>query len=495
MTAQFENARDVKNRLLLEGTLELSSPCHLGGSDPDATSDQPLLRDGDGRLFLAGTTLAGLLRSELEEMGLRDEAALLFGAAWGNPNGKQSRLLVSDAPVLGEVAHPTELRDGVRIDPASGVAVDKKKFDLELLPAGTRFRVRFQLALFGQQEQDAPILRGLAAALAALEQGRIGLGARTRRGLGECTIASGEDGKRWMLERFSIGTREGLCAWIARGLDGLPGDWPREPVRSCRDASRLAEHWGVETPQQGDRSEFTLKVYVRIDGSLLVGTQGFDVGSADRVHLHRLRCNPAQDEREAVIPGTSLAGVLRHRCLRIAATLTDDHTRHLATELVDKLFGPSEIRSGKPGWASRLAVRETRLAGGQSLRHTRVPIDPWTGGAAENLLFTEDAYYGGDVVLDLRIKGAGDGSGEGRAERALLLLAVRDLATGDLAVGAEEGVGRGRFAPIPGRPFAESTNPTATLRLQDDGTVTCLPAGIFDKDFEALNRRLSAEEG
>lgn len=494
MTAQFENARDVKNRLLLEGTLELSSPCHLGGSDPDATSDQPLLRDGDGRLFLAGTTLAGLLRSELEEMGLRDEAALLFGAAWGNPNGKQSRLLVSDAPVLGEVAHPTELRDGVRIDAESGVAEERKKFDLELLPAGTRFHLRFQLELFGQQEQDASILRGVAASLAALEQGRIGLGARTRRGLGECTIASGEDGKRWTLEHFQIATQEGLCAWIARGLDGLPGDWPRHPALAFGDAARLAEHWGLEIPQQRDTSEFTLRVCLRVDSSLLVGTQGFDANDADRVHLHRLRCNPAQGEREAVIPGTSLAGVLRHRCLRIAATLADGDSEGRATKLVNELFGPSEIHSGKPGWASRLAVRETRLAGGQSLRHTRVRIDPWTGGAREKFLFTEDAYYGGDVVLDLRIKGAGDGSGEGRAERALLLLAARDLATGDLAVGAEEGVGRGRFAPIPGRPFAESTSPTATLTLQDDGTVICSPEGIFDKDFDALKRGLSGEE-
>lgn len=38
----------------------------------------------------------------------------------------------------------------------------------------------------------------------------------------------------------------------------------------------------------------------------------------------------------AILPGTSLAGVLRHRCERIANTVCPS----LAQELIDGMFGP-----------------------------------------------------------------------------------------------------------------------------------------------------------
>jgi dipeptidyl aminopeptidase/acylaminoacyl peptidase len=57
------------------------------------------------------------------------------------------------------------LRDGVAIDPRTRTAEDKKKFDIELLEAGTRFTLRFELLLPEHLEEQQRLLLALAIAL------------------------------------------------------------------------------------------------------------------------------------------------------------------------------------------------------------------------------------------------------------------------------------------------------------------------------------------
>src|SRR5262249_23021425 len=84
---RWKEARPVSRRVLVEGELSLSAPCHLGGADPDATSERPVLRDETGRAYLPGTTLAGLLRAMFHDDAA---AAALFGGAPGDEKGLQS---------------------------------------------------------------------------------------------------------------------------------------------------------------------------------------------------------------------------------------------------------------------------------------------------------------------------------------------------------------------------------------------------------------------
>lgn len=156
------------------------------------------------------------------------------------------------------------------------------------------------------------------------------------------------------------------------------------------------------------------------------------------------------------------------------------------------MFGPAKILKNRPAWASRVAIKEARILGGHVLRHTRVRIDPWTGGAVEGLLFTEDAHYGGSVAIEISLQETDPEETHGAPARALLLLAARDLACGDLSVGGEGGVGRGRLHPIEGRPFATVSEPPVDLYLEPDGTVRCEPPDAFEQDFAALHRHLSS---
>ncbi|MBK8184403.1 MAG: hypothetical protein IPK63_16630 [Candidatus Competibacteraceae bacterium] len=360
MAAHFLKYRDIGRRLVWTGLLELASPCHLGGADADATSDRPLLRDGEGRPYLSGATLTGLLRALLARVD-KDAAQALFGANWGDPEGKQARLLLGDARIASEGPVPTELRDGVAIEACSGVAAKNKKYGLELLLVGVRFHLRGQLELFGKPEQDESLLRGLLRILLALENGQLVLGARTRRGFGETRLAAGPEGY-WQVEDYRLDTPAGWYAWLGRKLHGLPEDWPKDwpkvaPV-AYRDTAALAKYLKVALPQLTETGDFSVTLNLKLAGSLLIGSEGHDPDQPDRSHLQRLRWRDDASTLESVLPATSLGGVLRHRCRRIALTLAGQSGKQLADRLVDEMFGPAEIRSNQKAWASRVTVRE-----------------------------------------------------------------------------------------------------------------------------------------
>ncbi|MGE3524769.1 MAG: RAMP superfamily CRISPR-associated protein, partial [Gemmatimonadales bacterium] len=135
--------RPLAARWVIRGTLTLETALHLGGEGGEQV-DMPVLRDArDGKPLLPGTTLAGALRSALADRlaGYGEpelpEVAALFGGARGDDDGSQSPLIVFDA--LGEMppGQGVEIRDGVAISPATGIAEDHKKYDYEVLPAGT----------------------------------------------------------------------------------------------------------------------------------------------------------------------------------------------------------------------------------------------------------------------------------------------------------------------------------------------------------------------
>lgn len=477
MKPRFQDARKIGRRVLVDGELCLTSPCHLGGPDPDATSERPVLRDATGHPYLPGTTLAGLLRGALDALEPKEGEAL-FGGACGDDNGVQSPLIVDDAPVTA-LGSATELRDGVKIKEATGIADDQKKFDIELLPVGTRFNLHFELVLPGD-EGDAAMLELFTRLLAWLERGEVQLGARTTRGLGACEVPAGPS--RWKVRKFDTSGREGLLAWLGEGR-ALGQDWPAIAHTPCPSAREVATALKCSLPDVGQDDVFRVHLTLEIAGSLLIRSGGHDPDEADAIHLHRIEQSEGdRATRRPVLTGTSLAGVLRHRCLRIAQTLEGKGDR--AAKLVNGMFG--ELSR-----ASRVQVPEAPVTGGKLLRHTRLRIDPWTGGALESFLFTEDAYYGGKVDLTIALRRS-DG-----AERALLLLALRDLATGDLSVGGESGVGRGRLRPPEGNVFAQTTGPAARpnarLTLLEDGRVEVSPPDAFATDFQALRGKLGSE--
>jgi CRISPR/Cas system CSM-associated protein Csm3 (group 7 of RAMP superfamily) len=436
-----DQSRKIISRIVVEGDLVLQTPAHFGNGDGDDLTDMPLLLDPlDGKTpLLTGASISGAVRSYLRERekgygqpaDRASASVLLFGCSKSDEDGEQSPLIVED--VLGQ-NFGIEMRDGVRICPKSRTAEEDKLFNLQVWQAGTTFPLRFELLI--REDDDANKLkRALATALAGLSDGSITLGARKRRGYGRVTVTA------WRVKPYDLTDADHLCHWIERGNEPLTDVTPMPDIKTALGVTDLIDD---------RRHSFHISAMFSLDGSLLIRSGGGkeDVGP-DMVHLHAQQANGRPDP---VLSGTSLGGALRARALRIVNTL-GAHNR--ARVLIEKMFGP-EMGQGVEPKASRVIVGETVVQNAKTdLVQNRVSIDRFTGGARESALFNEQPAFGGDdtaLVVDVQLINPED------YEIGLLLLLLKDLWTGDLPLGGESSVGRGRLK-----------GERATLTYQSDG--------------------------
>ncbi|HLM61942.1 MAG TPA: RAMP superfamily CRISPR-associated protein, partial [Pyrinomonadaceae bacterium] len=286
MSDYWRESREITERIVVEGDLVLLTPASLGNGDADGLTDMSLLLDEfEGKALLTGTSIAGALRNYLRECSLnygiseeskyKDEKresvnvplpiiTQIFGSL--EDDGAQSLLIVDDA--IGGVPR-TELRDGVKIDGKMRTAEDGKKFDLELLEAGTSFPLRFELLICEQKGKDAEerkrkteefktdLLKAFAAALQGFETGEIHLGARKRRGYGECEI------KKWRVKTFKLcGDQDGLIDWLKNGAKPLSGSGIAEQtsIAAALKVSPIADR----------REYFEMNACFALEGSMLI---------------------------------------------------------------------------------------------------------------------------------------------------------------------------------------------------------------------------------
>ena len=166
----------VRERWVISGVLVLDTPAHFGAGETDDILDMPVLLDeSDDTPLLPGASIAGALRNFLREIERGDgsplparpsreeapdprqadeifakrqraerdlAATMLFGGYRGDDEGEQSPLIVYDAP--GK-ASGYEVRDGVAIESKTRTAADDKKYDIQLLSAGSSLELRFEL--------------------------------------------------------------------------------------------------------------------------------------------------------------------------------------------------------------------------------------------------------------------------------------------------------------------------------------------------------------
>ncbi|HRW10176.1 MAG TPA: RAMP superfamily CRISPR-associated protein, partial [Caldilineaceae bacterium] len=320
MSAQWLNPRKLRERIVVTGVLMLETPTHIGNGDDEGLLDMPIHLDNyDGSPLLPGSSLAGALRSYVNQY---DEALAkaLFGEVTSIDDGSgtnlsrtlESLLIVDDAlGYVPETRPRVELRDGVAIDAKTRTADDAKKFDIELLAAGTYFPLSFELCIREGEDQTA-LLQAFAVALDGLAQGKIALGKRKRRGFGRCRV------DRWQVQRFNMRTTQGMLAWLRYDpIDQLKqikqAPVPKDPqdIFALLQVSSATVHPYI----------CTVNAYFKLDGSLLIRSLPEALDDADMVHLRSWRRGRDGYRQKSVLSGTSLAGALRARALRIANTV------------------------------------------------------------------------------------------------------------------------------------------------------------------------------
>lgn len=414
------NSREIIERIIIHGDLVLDTPVHLGNGERDGPVDMPLILDpAEGYALLTGASLAGALRSYLRERecgyGQAGDEKSLFAALFGwqeDDDGEQSLLVIHDS--LGEKPK-IEIRDGVAIDPCTHTAEDKKKFDFELIEAGSHFPLRFELLI--RQNRKEKLVKGIAIALQGLERGEIRLGSRKRKGFGQCRVSE------WSIFRYDLTKLGDLIRWINNDKSN--------PTKG-NDISSLL---GVGKIDLDKREFFNLEATFALSGSLLIRSGAGESDAPDAVHLHSYRNN----RQVPILSGTSLVGALRARALRISKTVG---TEERAKVFTDRLFGLRiETLEDNP-YASRLIANESVVEDTIDLVQSRIKMDRFTGGSFPTALFSEQPVFG---KSNTRVKISIDIQQPSDAEIGLLLLLLKDLWTGDLPLGGEMSVGRGRL--------------------------------------------------
>ena len=382
--------------LITRFIVETRTPLHCGASDESLTLDQPVSRDPFGYWNMQGSSIAGLLRAGLNSVD-SEAADTLFGSMKDN---SASLIWCSDAFVLDydgkracdkavkgkstEIPTGPFIRDHVKIDLKRGAAEHTGKFDEEIVPPGVRFA--FTLT-FDEWEKDEAC--------------------------------------------FDMKNEKDVNSWL--NLSDTPKFENNEGTEINLDNVLEIKEKGLS---------FRLSVPFETEGPMLVGGANTKDTEADMVCLittclnYEAKSDHNQDYY--TIPGSSLRGILRHRVYDVANASGLDGEKFL-NNLFGHIKGNDDTDQTKMG---KISCEDCYLKGyapsnAQKIQH--VSIDSFTGGAVKSALFDEQPLCE-KFEFELNLRGQNLTASEGK----MLLHALLDMCTGQLAVGGGVNRGNGR---------------------------------------------------
>lgn len=420
-------------RVQVKGTLFLETPLLIGaGAAEDDVTDIRVLRNKAGQPFIPGTSLAGVLRQLIWNWDA-EKADILFGyPEKQGQDGLQSTVCLDDVLLPDAVV---SIRDGVCLDEYTGVAQDKAKYDYEVVERGAKgnFLMTWQI-----RQKVADILPQWKALLDDLVNQLtygIQLGAMTTKGFGHVRLQEGHVGI------YDFSQFADVAAWLHR----------QPPKQVYTPLSKEI----LEKQSLVIDADFALKT------SLLV--RSHEVPEADS--NQNVDVVPMMSGRDYLIPGPSVKGVLRHQAVHILQILGKP------VSLLDDLMGYAHDDSSKQ--KSRFFTDEVYLSPKQvtAVNQTRNAIDRFTGSTMDSRLFTEKPLWQKDKkdsVVHLRF--AIHDCQPWEAGLALFLL--KDLWTGQVALGGDKSVGRGYLQGHHATIRFHHDGELGYWNLQGDGEVT-----------------------
>ena len=422
------NEESVKGKIILEGTLVLAAPLLIGtgGNGAGQDVDDEVLKTKGGQPFIPGTSLAGALRDFMtaeNALGMR----LLFGTevayerqhnvAW------QSSIRLDDVKLNNvEIV----VRDGVSLDEITGTAIEHHKFDYEAVGSGATGKFFAEITQRGIHERYEDAMKEAVDLLAHRLAAGFSLGAHTAKGFGEMYV------RELKVYRYDFKNPDHVRAWLG-----------------SEEKTEVFVEPEIYERQKGfyAKDDCVLEAKFALKSSLLVRdyARATEVKTAERMDKGTsVQALMLRENDHWLIPGASIKGALRHRAAEILRKLDIDGA------LLDRMMGPSLARiKAKPEekWKSRLLISEARLEDGVVTGlQTRVRIDRFTGGKIDTGLFTTAPIWQREkegAALSLRLVLHEPKEEERAWQIGLLLLLLKELSTGRLALGGEKSIGRG----------------------------------------------------
>lgn len=440
------------NFYVLKLVLEAQSAHAIHTGHGDTTHDSLIVRDANGLPTLSGSSLAGVLRHQFQQQFGEVSSKKLFGYAQGE-KGENSWLNISWGLVHDSKNQAHEgLMSQASIDQDQilsflkdqkpivrqrvcltdlGVTDGTGKFDVTLVPAGTRYSTCISYWCDGSDESK----QHWSHLLALLNSHALRLGQGTRNGYGLFKIVQMYQA-HWDLT--TVEGRQGYC----------------QRSRSRADHSGLSE---VVLTQQS-LGNVTASLQLKAEAGWRIGGGEKYLGNnqndriPDLLPMHETRIIWKNDQAHLIdqdqylLPATAIKGAIRHRvayhynCLN-GLFAEDNNTLNTdQNPAVVKLFGYTE---GQQAQAGLLSFKDIYLTEQQVQTMTHNKIDRYTGGVIRGALFSEVVLWQSEIHVEIDVL-------QPEAEvdptiKQALALSLEDLTQGWLPLGASGSRGLGVF--------------------------------------------------
>ncbi len=490
-------------RHVISGVLVAAEDLHIGsGEEAESGEFAAFVRDGAGRTYLPGSTLAGALSRVIA----KDDTTV-----WGSGEEDGNSSCVAIGHALPQGVPSTGVRTQHLRDRVTGAPRDAALYAYEYVPEGTRFSIKLTVSERGVDRRE--LVNSVSAAL----RGGVRIGADVTSALGTVRWAEEPEVKTFELDhragilaailgqpvrtwqpntRTPAPTRSVLTATITwrpvavvmsqqalndSAFDSLPavtqiGDCvhPHLTGRSIRGAVRSRAGWICRTLDEGSEHALALDNYFGTATDTPAPEAQLTTEAATYPVVADL-FGRASDHRGT---GRSTGG---SGWLRVSGTRTT--TGIASAEWRNLLRCAGHLRQNETDLGARRALAErldtineslAEAKAGWGLAHvTRVAIDRWLGGAVKGALFTllephawsDKAWRPMQWELDLTRT---DDDARRRAALALFLLLLRDLRDGEIPLGFATARGFGSVTvsgiEVEG---AEEFHGSASTRLDD----------------------------
>lgn len=419
----------ITKKYVIRTTVETLAPIRIASGMDDGITDIIILKNKQGKAFIPGTSLAGVLRSAMKNIYGEAAVERVFGHI-DNNGGEQSMLNISDIVLDGG---NLIYRDGVAIDTYRGVGKTGAKYDFEALDRGAVGELCIEMTVRNQKKpldinylHNDFALKGdfyaeMAAAIVDLLTGGISVGSLTTKGFG--LMGSQKPAELYCFD-FAAGAADQWLEYIT--------------------ASKLpkAIYTGMAGKvDAGALNVLTIEAEFGVNSSLIIRdydeAQEIKDAKDDGKNLVAVQMKSGAD---LIIPGSSIKGALRSRAQKIIMQLSGGAVKEAESFVADVMGFADNAKACK----SRLSVKECYISSKKLVPHkqTRNRIDRFTGSTIDGELFTEEPVWQRDkslapLKLSLSVNQCSD------VEAGLMLLLLKDLWLGMLPLGGGKGVGRG----------------------------------------------------
>lgn len=303
------------------------------------------------------------------------------------------------------------MRDGVALN-GSKVAVDGSKFDMEIIEAMATAHFYMELTI-REQDDEQQIHHELKQIFRGIDEGEICLGGKKTRGFGRFRLLS---------VKHQTYDKTNFLKYAQSYKKDI---WKMKP--DCRN------QWldDSEVPSK----MIHIDVPLRMRGGISIRRYASKKGEPDFVHI--------TDHGVPIIPGSSLAGALRHRIVTILLDMKMAGIKlpENINELVDIAFG---YVHGDNACASNIIIGETEIKNARPLTMVRTGVSRFESAVKQGTLYKEKTYVDGNLKVHIMVRKSEHPADE-KWILGLLLLAIKDLQNGLLAVGGQTAIGRGIF--------------------------------------------------